>query len=915
MVSVKSHDDDELDNLRRSEDAPIESSYDPNYSDDKYQSLLDYNRRVEANIASQKDQQTKVGAGEKSKDLPPNLTPQSTQNGFTKFMRKAGSKLFGSRAGAKRWLMVGGFGGLGMVIGLGLLLFIIASFLKIPNLLADITTYESATLVRQVGQAADRAIQEKLAIDSEDTGSFAKLRSSLRGMRDSWDEKFLKQFSPESAIRLLKVKNGLELKYKPDSEYTGFERFIGKQTLQEVVLDGKSYNIPQRTVVFDPLNIRLPKLLDLPYLKSQAAFAKDFSPALKDSLLENNVNFIIRFKVAGILRRELGISLRGLILSKFMKATPDEARVEAEREVSDQVSSKNNTDTSNIETSDLKEAVEDIERATVETKDDPAKLLDAVKNRNGVPAEATQILASNLDESVLKNVVSFINPAYAIALPACIVYDGSIDRAGPGIDGAIASQQAAYYAAASFADQLKYGVSSKQDWQGMLAAAQAMSDKVGDYSNSVAFRRSNGLPYDTDNVGLSTEAGITTNYTLIDATPLLGGSAVGNSIRYIADKTCPSFTDLKVALVSGVLIQIATILADIPSGGGATAGEVAVEAGVDATAEAATKSFGTRFVEAFLGEKITAQAIGGKVKQVIYKAGLDFAKISVMTIVMKLFVMWRAGQFNNGLEQGPDFVNEIDSGANQHFSELMRRQMFGRPLTCAELLQTDTASRKFLADVNAEKSLGERYFAIDNPNSLLMRSATMVYGQFSGVLKQPLATTANMFTGPFGLGTAVNSFFGTADAAMPCSHLYYGNVQFGWSEDEEKLIDSNTSYLSLANQQILDKSNKEDEIAQKYAACFGYVYDSSGQSLDPTDDNSKLQQDVSGDGSLGSLLANGDIVRNSDGDVVYDQGLCSPQNLGVNNPDYGDLVFRWRLAMSYQTTVNQLTSMQTVSNQ
>ena len=47
-------------------------------------------------------------------------------------------------------------------------------------------------------------------------------------------------------------------------------------------------------------------------------------------------------------------------------------------------------------------------------------------------------------------------------------------------------------------------------------------------------------------------------------------------------------------------------------------------------------------------------------------------------------------------------------------------------------------------------------------------------------------------------------------------------------------------------------------------------------------------------------------MRNSNG-YVTDSGLCSPSELGIHNNTFPHgLVFRWRLAMAYDTTMNQL---------
>jgi hypothetical protein len=181
---------------------------------------------------------------------------------------------------------------------------------------------------------------------------------------------------------------------------------------------------------------------------------------------------------------------------------------------------------------------------------------------------------------------------------------------------------------------------------------------------------------------------------------------------------------------------------------------------------------------------------------------------------------------------------------------------------------------------------------------------------------------------PLGYFGSLLSFGGITHAAPDPSTQHYGNVQFGWTTDEEKLIDSSPTYKPLENQEILDKQNAQVvQIAMTYAACFGYKYDSSGNGdMDPTDTSGDLQVDPSA--TLGHLLANGDIARDSNGNVINSSGAkCSPDNLSYDNtsdpnaadtdpdsPQANDLVFRWRLAMSFDTTLDQLINQQTITS-
>jgi hypothetical protein len=208
----------------------------------------------------------------------------------------------------------------------------------------------------------------------------------------------------------------------------------------------------------------------------------------------------------------------------------------------------------------------------------------------------------------------------------------------------------------------------------------------------------------------------------------------------------------------------------------------------------------------------------------------------------------------------------------------------------------------------------------------------------SGLLNTIGSTLLKPFTG---IGWLSTLFMGKtfAAAATDCNDnaTDYGNVQFGWSQDEENLLQSNVTYRPLENQQILDQSGEEAAIASKYAVCFGYKYNPDGDgSFDPTDPNGDmvLNDGPGDDGSIGTVLSQGMIIRDVNGNVIdagdptqgTGYGTCSPTNLGYKSgdplsvdsdsasPQYRDMIFRFRLAMSYDTTIDQLTSYESVSN-
>jgi hypothetical protein len=294
------------------------------------------------------------------------------------------------------------------------------------------------------------------------------------------------------------------------------------------------------------------------------------------------------------------------------------------------------------------------------------------------------------------------------------------------------------------------------------------------------------------------------------------------------------------------------------------------------------------------------------------------AKIGVMTFLADTLVSERAGQQNSGLNQGQSLIDQADSGANIEANEVERTQLFGRPLTPSEVNDQVQNASQLVAKANSSKSLYDRYFALSNPSSLLSNlGLTLGNYMHPKILFGAFFKLCADLLHPVSLFSAIVSFSGGKAHADPQpSSQVYGNVQFGWTKSEKALINSNNSYYPLENEKILRQSGKEAAIASTYAPCFGYTYNSSGNGdMDPTDPNGDLNPASAGldPGSLATLITTGEIPRDGSGNVEETGGLCSPQNLGINNPSYGDLVFRWRLAMNYDTTLQSLTNLQTLN--
>jgi hypothetical protein len=109
----------------------------------------------------------------------------------------------------------------------------------------------------------------------------------------------------------------------------------------------------------------------------------------------------------------------------------------------------------------------------------------------------------------------------------------------------------------------------------------------------------------------------------------------------------------------------------------------------------------------------------------------------------------------------------------------------------------------------------------------------------------------------------------------------YGIAQWGWTNDELDAIrssqgDPTANYAPMSNAEAWERRTDKDQIVGTYSECFTKT--------------------------MGELISEEKILRDENGGVVDQRGhgpdgkgKCSPSNLGMRNPYFGDGVFRWRL--------------------
>ena len=247
---------------------------------------------------------------------------------------------------------------------------------------------------------------------------------------------------------------------------------------------------------------------------------------------------------------------------------------------------------------------------------------------------------------------------------------------------------------------------------------------------------------------------------------------------------------------------------------------------------------------------------------------------------------------DGGTTSGPGFRNIADMGGDINNNGLEQKMMYGAPLSDKNVATHDQVALEYLNKQEAQKPIAEKYFALsDNRSAIsiftnqLRYTAIVEPGHFITHALQSFGTCLSNI-----ISTISPKTFAASDTSVK---QHYGIVQWGWSSDEQKVIDSDSTYNILENAQILSDNQVEvDQIQSKYGHCF-------------TD-------------TMGTLLSGGFILRNSSGDVVGgndkgSEGACSPDALGPNNPQYGSMVLRWRLDQKRQAALDQNISIQGLS--
>ena len=754
---------------------------------------------------------------------------------------------------------------------------------KVVHFAEHIAVYQFARTTRMSAQAAGAINENKIAISAlaKDDGAYSRMKSALEAKKNAANTKTTELLSKFDNYRPNKVIKNFQA--SGTIKFNEAKTAFGRTYYKSVTIDGKTVDLETKSLSSSTKQLLVPGYK----LKTRDFnFSSNFAPDLIAAMKADGIGPITRAKVASQIRKELNISLSAWVAARYAGKTEEQAKAETEKTAYEKSKGGQAPDTEGLP-DNFKDTADETEKSIDDAVNDPKQLDEIVNNPNEMPKNAKEVLRKALSSDamlktggLLKEALGFINPLYNVAVPICLIYEGSLVNSGPAVKTQTQELQrsALYVQSAKSQMQNGYGADA--------TAAGAISWKLGDITNTIPERRANGAKVDT------------TKYASPEASPLgsysIADYALGEKLGGVVDSmanVCPALTNIWVGVGLGVVNLTAKAVITFATGGLATAPEVATETAAEQVAKSAVSRVITKIVE----KSITAKAFASQFTKDTIKLGIT---VGGGTIIAHELVASHINANHSSLSVGEPYGNDSDAGFNIYTNQINNRQFYGAPLSDKELSQDNQENTTQLAKLESDKPAFERYLSINNSFSLISRLFMNSSGLFSGSLITTVKNFASSITHPTSLLAysiqPVLNRSAIADTKITSANTYYGIVQFGYTSEEKALMQK-PEYGPLENQKTLDESSKEDEISTIYGPCFDGTKDISAMLTEKID--------VEGENHY--------IVRNDDGDVIG--GLCAQDNVGPHNKNYGDLVFRWRLANNYNNMLDQLIDEQEIT--
>ncbi len=199
--------------------------------------------------------------------------------------------------------------------------------------------------------------------------------------------------------------------------------------------------------------------------------------------------------------------------------------------------------------------------------------------------------------------------------------------------------------------------------------------------------------------------------------------------------------------------------------------------------------------------------------------------------LQQLVSIYSGGGFS-GAETGEDRASTGFIATNYQNATVNRGVAYGRPLDPPESRATRQVAMADMRQSYQDKPFKDRYFAVDNPYSLVGHLAAIVPGSFGSALyslRTSLAhigsTIASLINGKVWFGSILSSFGSKAYAAgnpsdIMADYNYFGIGQWGWSTDEINKITNDESYDTIPNGGWVIAHNQNGELDKQFEKCY-----------------------------------------------------------------------------------------------
>ncbi|MEI6237122.1 MAG: hypothetical protein WCP03_00795 [Candidatus Saccharibacteria bacterium] len=738
--------------------------------------------------------------------------------------------------------------------------FAFVALFKIPNYAENIAQRRLARTALKVAQTVAEIDSEKIAIDKAiNRSGFSKFRSPTWKKLTGYKAKIMY----ENLVA--------------DASIT-FDKPVNPS---KIILKGKEYNLKKRW----------PNPWENYKMRKQLA-----------TDINTYINVAMRGEKASV-RSAVAKSIRGRFGIKLIWWADKWAQYKGKKEAAAYIEELRNKlkmgeiPKNNMKTQALNDALNEWSKAVTDCKEDD----DCLKRANDRwDKQVSDALEAALEKGFAGKLVSVLNPLYDIAVGLCMIYDGSMVRSGGDIDAQSTTAIRSFFALQTAADQQKEGETTAEAigaFNFVLSADPKgkKDDATLKSGDSVPDQYMRGLEPDTS-VEKSPQTSRGGDFTLLDV--LVGSEALATQIEEIANWLCPVLTNTWfMGFIGGASLLVGPLKAALQS-----LTMVVKRIIVNLT----LKAFLFAIPKIIWG---TAKFVWG----FGWRFGLMYAGIEGTTAYAKILVTQQAGTVNDGAtSSGGSFKDQADMGGDLQNNEMQRQMYYGAPLTNKQVIESDKEVAVYLNDMEKSKPASQRYFALSNPRSLISRfSYQLIYLRkikVSAYLNKYLSIASIKSLTSSLLPGSGNKLALAADGSV---NGHYGILQWGWTAEDEALIDSDRTLGVVENAEIIEDASEKNadgtdkypgktpqDIENKYGVCF----------------TNSMGSLLSGDG----ISSNVKIKRQENGDVKTGDGLCSPNNLGPNNSEFDipelanaeHMVFRWRLAKMRENVLDESLGMQ-----